>query len=328
MAVLTILAVLFAAIRITLWTTVRRWVRGPRLPAWSWAYEVVVGILRWGARRNSPRMVGQLRRVPPMPLVSVLRRHVQLEEGELAGRPVLTVQPHAWQPSDPTVLYFHGGGYVTCSPGTHRALLARIALAGGARCVALDYRLAPEEPYPAALEDALAACRALRDQGVAPGQLILGGDSAGGGLSMAVLLRLRELGEALPAGAVLLSPWVDLTHQGDSIESCAETDYLGRDVLEYYARLYVDEDRVRDPMVSPVFADLEGLCPLLVQAGGAEVLRDQVRGLADRAEAAGVDTRLEIYPDMVHVWHVLSPLCPEGQTAIRRIGEFVAEVCD
>lgn len=227
---------------------------------------------------------------------------------------------------DRVVLYFHGGGYVMGSVATHRGLTAGISRAAGARVLSVDYRLAPEHPYPAAVEDGVAAYRFLREQGVAPGQLALAGDSAGGGLTIATLLALREAGEPLPACGVCISPWVDLTQGGESMETKADEDPLvGREVLQQMADAYVADGDPRAPTASPCFADLAGLPPLLIQVGTAETLLDDARSLADRAKTSGVDVVLEEWDQMIHVWHAFALLLPEAKQAIDRIGQYLKE---
>jgi len=228
--------------------------------------------------------------------------------------------------ADCNVLYFHGGGYVLGSIATHRGLTAGISRASGARVLSVDYRLGPENPYPAAVEDGVAAYRFLLSLGCAPGSIAIAGDSAGGGLTMATLLALRGAGEPLPAAGVVLSPWVDLTQSGDSMDSQAEADPLvNRETLQSMADAYLAGADARADTASPCFADLAGLPPLLVQVGSVETLLDDSRRLAEAAEKAGVDVTLEEWEGMIHVWHAFSALLPDGQRAIDRIGEFLSE---
>jgi len=226
--------------------------------------------------------------------------------------------------ADAAVLYLHGGGYVLGSPRTHRGLVARVAAACGAPALALDYRLAPEHPFPAAVDDAVAAYRDLLASGIAPGRLAIAGDSAGGGLAVATLIALRDAGAALPAAGVGLSPWVDLALAGDSMTTRAEADpMVGRALLAKMADAYLQGADPRTPLATPLAADLGGLPPLLLQVGGREVLRDDATRLAARARAAGVDVTLEHWEEMIHVWHAFAPLVPEADEAIARIGAFV-----
>jgi epsilon-lactone hydrolase len=222
------------------------------------------------------------------------------------------------------VLYLHGGGYVIGSPRSHRHLAAAIAAAAEASALLLDYRLAPEHPYPAAVEDATAAYRWLLDQAVAPEHIVIAGDSAGGGLTVATLLALREARVPLPAGGVCISPWVDLTCGGASYETKAAADPIVRRAgVEEMARAYLGATPPRTPLASPLFADLRGLPPLLIHVGTDEVLLDDAVQLAERAKRAGVEVTLEIYDRMIHVWHWFLPMLDEAQTAVDTIGRFV-----
>jgi phosphinothricin tripeptide acetyl hydrolase len=222
------------------------------------------------------------------------------------------------------VLYLHGGGYVIGSPRSHRHLAAAIAGAGGASALLLDYRLAPEHPYPAAVEDATAAYRWLLDQAVAPERIVIAGDSAGGGLTVATLLALRDARVPLPAGGVCISPWVDLTCGGASYATKADADpIVTRAGVAQMAQAYLGATPPRTPLASPLFADLRGLPPLLIQVGTDEVLLDDAVQLADRAKAAGVETTLEVHDRMIHVWHWFLPMLDEAQTAVDTIGRFV-----
>jgi monoterpene epsilon-lactone hydrolase len=227
---------------------------------------------------------------------------------------------------DRVVLYFHGGGYVMGSVATHRGLTAGISAAANAHVLSVDYRLAPEHPYPAAVEDGAAAYRFLLAQGVGPGSIAIAGDSAGGGLTVATLLALRGEGDPMPAAGVCISPWVDLTQSGESMATKADEDpMVGREVLQQMADAYMADGDPRAQTASPCFADLSGLPPLLVQVGTAETLLDDARSLADRAKTSGVDVVLEEWEQMIHVWHAFALLLPEARQAIDRIGEYLTE---
>jgi len=226
--------------------------------------------------------------------------------------------------ADAVVLYLHGGGYVIGSPRSHRHLAAAIARAAGSRALLLDYRLAPEHPFPAALDDAVAAYQWLLGRGIAPGRIVLAGDSAGGGLTVATLIALRERGLPRPAGGVCISPWVDLTCSGTSYATKAATDpIVTRDGVETLAQAYAGTGDRKAPLVSPLYADLRRLPPLLVQVGSEEVLLDDALGLGARARAAGVDVTVEEWPAMIHVWHWFLPMLDEAERAIAGIGDFV-----
>jgi phosphinothricin tripeptide acetyl hydrolase len=248
---------------------------------------------------------------------------VKIERVNAPAAPAEWLRPPSAAPGR-VVLYLHGGGYVIGSPRSHRHLAAAIAGAAGASALLLDYRLAPEHPFPAAVEDATAAYRWLLDQAVAPEHIVIAGDSAGGGLTVATLLALREARVPLPAGGVCISPWVDLTCSGASYATKADADpIVRRSGVEEMARAYLGATPPRTPLASPLFADLRGLPPLLIHVGSDEVLLDDAVQLAERAKAAGVDTTLEVYDRMVHVWHWFLPMLDEAQTAVEAIGRFV-----
>ncbi len=231
------------------------------------------------------------------------------------------------------VLYLHGGGYYRGSLHTHRELCSRISRAGGWAVLSVGYRLAPEHPFPAALEDALAAYRWLLGTGIAPGQIVVAGDSAGGGLAAALMLALRDgvtslrmARGPLPGGAVLLSPWTDLEQSGASIIGRAAADpSLTKAYLDRFAAAYLGGADARDPLASPLHGDLRGLPPLLIQVGTAEILEDDAARFADKAQAAGVPVRLERWPDMIHVWQRYAALLPEAQEALAHIGAWPRE---
>jgi acetyl esterase/lipase len=225
---------------------------------------------------------------------------------------------------DHAVLYMHGGGYVWGSVNSHRELVSRIARATKARVLNVGYRLAPEDPFPAALDDTVAAYRHLLRLGFSPGRIIVAGDSAGGGLTVATMVTLRETGEPLPAGGVCISPWADLEMKGDSAQPDATDDPMCRviDLLEM-GELYAGAD-AGNPLASPVHADLKGLPPLLIQAGTTEILWSDATRIAERAAAAGVRVTLEPWEGMVHVWHLFG--VPESAAAIESIGRFSESV--
>lgn len=223
-----------------------------------------------------------------------------------------------------TLLYVHGGGYTVGSVGTHRATVARFSEATGARALSLDYRLGPEHPFPAAVDDAVAAYRWLLARGTDPRTIIVAGDSAGGGLTVATLVALRDRGEPLPAGGVCISPWADLECSGASMTTKADADPMcNREGLLGMAAAYLAGQDPRSPLASPIYADLTGLPPLLIHVGTAETLLDDSTRLAERAHAAGVSVDLEVWDDMIHVWHAFAPLLPEADQAIARVGTWV-----
>ncbi len=231
---------------------------------------------------------------------------------------------------DQVLLYLHGGGYVMGSVETHRSLVDDLATAAGCRALSLDYRLAPEARFPAAIEDATAAYRWLLGQGVHASHIVIGGDSAGGGLAAAALLSLRDAGDPLPAGAALLSAWLDMEGTGESCQTRAEQDpMIDPGSLRGMSRLYVGESgNLRDPLASPLLAPLHGLPPLLVQAGDWEVLRDDSTRFAHEVHRAGGEVTLSIWPEMVHVFPFFAFFIPEAREGVKEIGDFLRRCLD
>ncbi|MDZ7827032.1 MAG: alpha/beta hydrolase [Gammaproteobacteria bacterium] len=232
-------------------------------------------------------------------------------------------------PADPctgnrVILYLHGGAYAFGSPKLYRRLTHPLAAAAGVRVLAPDYRLAPEHPYPAAPDDALAVYRHLLDAGHEADGIALAGDSAGGNLVLVLLQRIREAGLPLPASATCLSPWSDLTASGDSVILNAHRDpMLPADRLLEAADLYAPDADLRDPLISPLFADYRDFPPLLLHVGSTEILLDDATRVARAAERAGVRTDLRIWPAQPHVFHLAGPFLPEARTAVHEIARFV-----
>jgi acetyl esterase/lipase len=222
------------------------------------------------------------------------------------------------------VLYLHGGGYVIGSINTHRALAARLSRASRARVLVIDYRLAPEHPHPAAVDDSVAAYRWMLGQGLKPARIAVAGDSAGGGLTVATLVAIRDAKLPLPAAGACLSPWVDMEGVGESMTTRSDVDPIVQKAgLLQMAAAYLGGKDPRTPLAAPLYADLSGLPPLLIQVGTAETLLDDASRLAERARKAGVSVSYEPWDGMIHVWHLFAPMLDEGQQAIDRIGEFV-----
>ncbi len=233
--------------------------------------------------------------------------------------------------SDPNrrMLYVHGGGYVMGSPVTHRRLCEGIARAGGCAVLNLDYRMAPEHVFPAAVEDAMAGLQFMQENGpdgpAAADSVFVGGDSAGGGLMLATLLAARERGVAMPDGGIGISVWSDLAITGESIQTRSGVDPLITDdsMVTNMAAMYLGDADPETPLASPLYADYAGLPPLILQVGDHEVLLSDTTRVAERARAAGVEVTEEVWDEMFHVWHAFAPMLPEGQQAIDRIGEFI-----
>ncbi len=226
--------------------------------------------------------------------------------------------------SDAVLLYLHGGGYVVGSPVSHRHLAGALSEATGLSVFSPDYRLAPEHPLPAAVDDAVAAYKGLIDSGIASARIAIAGDSAGGGLTLATLIAARDKGLPMPACAIAISPWADLSQGSDAYRTRAARDpMITKAGLDESAAHYLGGADAKTPLASPVFADLKGLPPLLIQVGTDEVLHDDSMTLKTRADEAGVDVSVESWGGMVHVWHIFFPLLSEGRDAIARIGAFV-----
>jgi phosphinothricin tripeptide acetyl hydrolase len=289
-----------------------------------------------------PRDIAAVRRhlakVPSLDALPLEEQRVQYERAEQAFPVPADVDidrvrargvPSEWltvrgESARAAILYLHGGGYCIGSPRSHRHLAAAIAAAADASALLPDYRLAPEHPFPAAVDDAVAAYRWLLDRNVAPARIVIAGDSAGGGLTVATLLALRDGGLPKPAAGVCISPWVDLTCSLPSHTSRKAVDpIVTREAVGKMAVAYLGATAPTTPLASPLYAELRALPPLLIQVGDDEVLLDDSVQLAERARAAGVDVTLEVWPQMIHVWHWFFPMLDDGQRAIDRIGEFI-----
>jgi len=222
------------------------------------------------------------------------------------------------------LMYFHGGGYVFRGLDSRRDIAWRLAKASGLKVLLVDYSLAPDNPFPAAIEDATACYRWLLDEGYQAGHMMIGGDSAGGGLAVATLVNLKNLGLAQPSGAILMSPWVDLSVSGESIAVNEVADaILSRAALERFAELYLGDLDRKAPLASPLFADLSGLPPVMVHVGSTEVLLSDAERLVEKIKHAGGEAFLEVWPKMPHVFQVFARRIPEGKDAIGKLGVFL-----
>ncbi len=248
---------------------------------------------------------------------------ITFESGKLAGLPVLaSTTPGAR--SDQTLLYIHGGAFVIGNPTDYRSLSGELGRATGVSTVSLDYRLAPEHPFPAAVDDCVAAYRALLEGGIKPADIVLAGDSAGGGLVIATLVAARDAGLPMPAGALTISPWVDLACTGSSMQSKIAADpSITREGLLANAELYLQGKPLTTPLASPLYADLRGLPPVFVQVGTAEVLLDDAIRLVGALGAADVPVHLSVWPNMPHVWHIFGFMLSEGRDALTEAGVFL-----
>jgi acetyl esterase/lipase len=223
------------------------------------------------------------------------------------------------------ILYLHGGGYVIGSLESHRHLVAEAGRAAKSWALSLDYRLAPEHPFPAAVDDALAAYRFLLARGIRPGRIAIAGDSAGGGLVVAAMLAIRDAGLAQPVGGWCISPWTDMEAIGDTMETkAAEDPTVQKAGILDMARMYLNGADPRSPLAAPIYADLRGLAPLLIQVGAAETLLDDAIRLAKLAGAADVRVDLQVWPEMIHVWHLFHPELAAGRRAIKEGGAWIS----
>jgi monoterpene epsilon-lactone hydrolase len=254
-----------------------------------------------------------------------LASDVKVEKVSATGVPAeWTSTPNAAR--DAAILYVHGGGYVIGSLDSHRHLVAEAGRAGNAVALALDYRLAPEHPFPAAVDDAVAGYRFLLAQGFKPERIAIGGDSAGGGLVVAAMVAIRDAGLAQPGCGWCLSPWIDMEGIGGSMESKSAADPMVQKVgLLEMAKLYLNGADPRSPLAAPLYADLAGLGPLLIQVGAAETLLDDAIRLAQRAGAADVRIDLQVWPEMVHVWPLFHPELKAGKRAIDAAGAYIRQ---
>jgi phosphinothricin tripeptide acetyl hydrolase len=262
----------------------------------------------------------EVRQSPSLPGGGI-PKNIEVTEVDAAGVPAEWVSPE--NPTG-TLFYLHGGGYVFGGPDSHRDIACRLAVATGLRVLLLDYRLAPEHPFPAALDDSVAAYHWLLESGVEPDQLAIAGDSAGGGLSVATMVRLKALGRPLPKAAVLISPWADLAATGESVQANAAADaMISPEALDRFATLYLGEHDRKDEFASPLYADLSALPPTLVLVGSHEVLRSDSDRLVDGIRGAGGRADLSVWPKMPHVFPILAGIIPEGRKAIAEMAAFL-----
>jgi len=271
--------------------------------------------------KPAEKMRPQLERVAG--LIARVPFGVKIKPITFGGLPAEEHQPRERE-GKTVLLYLHGGAYIGGSPRTHRGLLAHLARDAGCRVVAIDYRLAPEHPYPAALEDALSAYKALIAEGVQPAAIVIGGDSAGGNLTLVTALAIRDAGLPLPSKLVLLSPWTDMSSSGSTHASREKRErILDNRAIAGAAKTFSNGLDLRDPRLSPLFAELRGLPPMLIQVGDDEVLLDDSIRLADASSKAGVRVTLQVWPGMWHVWQVLAGWMPEANRAISQIAQFI-----
>lgn len=250
---------------------------------------------------------------------------VTVRETSIGGVAAEQLLPAGIEPqSSPAILYLHGGGYALGSPKSHRHMVAALCKAAGASGQVIHYRRAPEAPFPAAVDDAVAAYAALLEGGMSAANLVIAGDSAGGGLTAATLVALRDRGIALPAAGICISPWADLTNSSETYKTLADVDPMVTPAdIERWTAAYLNGADPKTPLASPAFADLRGLPPLLIQVGSDEVLLGDSKLLAANAEAAGVSVTLEVWENMIHVWHWFGSYLDEAAEATDAAAAFV-----
>ena len=289
----------------------------------SQQHEMMVQMLQARPRPENPSLEETRAGFEQLGNMFPLAADVKIEAVDAGGVPAEWVRvPQSRE--ECVILYVHGGGYVIGSLATHRSLVSRLARAAQARSLSVDYRLAPEHPFPAAVEDATAAYRWLLGSGVEASRVVIAGDSAGGGLTLAALLALRDAGDPLPGAGVCLSPWTDLEGTGASAQpGGADDPLLDLEGLREMGRHYLAKGDPRHPRAAPLYGDYAGVPPLLIQVGTRELLLDDARRVADKARAAGVDVELEEWEGLIHVWQMFGDGIPEAVEAVSKIGEFV-----
>ena len=298
-------------------------------PSWSFGMELVVsatrgswsvmpeiGMVRW-------RNVGEA--MSPLKTDGLTPRFVQVNAGAEDEKPLYGAWLEPPDAGETVLLYFHGGGFVFGSLRTHGEMIGALARSARARTLSLEYRLSPEHPAPAAVDDAVTAYRFLLSSGIEAKNIALAGDSAGGTLVLSTLLALRDRGIEMPGAAVAISPWVDLGCSGESFDENARYDFVGKEHCLMAATHYLAGKDAATAEVSPLYASLSGLSPLLVQAGALETLVDQIRAFEKRARADGAAITYREYADMVHVWHLLRAVTPDAMKAIDEAGAFIRE---
>jgi acetyl esterase/lipase len=304
-------------------TGLRRLRHGPLRPGWSFMFEATVAFMK-ATNERIVRLDAPTQRAETELLAqnTPALKQVRREPVEAGGVPGEWFHPPQVR-GQGVVLYLHGGAYVYGSTRTHGDLIARLALGTGLRVLAPNYRLAPEHPFPAQVEDAVAVYRWLLGTGVKPEQVVFAGDSAGGGLAVAAMLSLRAQGQPQPAGGVVVAPWVDIECNGASMESNAAYDWGDRPMLLHWAKWFIGAGDPRHPLASPLYADLRGLPPLFIHVGSAELQLEDGRNFAEKARAQGVKTELVVWPEMIHNFQTFGDAFPESVRGTARLCEDI-----
>ncbi len=288
-------------------------------------------VLRWQFKRQGrgPLNVGKARHLVGKMAKNYPRPPQGITHTPVAAQPERGLCPAEWlsiENPQRTVLYFHGGGYFFCSLDTHRPTCAYLARTAQARVLSVDYRLAPENAYPAAVDDAVAWWKALLELGTRPQDVVFAGDSAGGGLALACMVAARDQGLPLPAGAVLFSPWTDLSCSGETMKTLADADVMfNPESLPEAAALYLAGQPANTPLASPLFADLKGLPPTMIHASKHEILLADSTRLHDKLQQAGVQSELHLKAKMPHVWPTMLML-PEARATLKQCGEYITRI--
>jgi epsilon-lactone hydrolase len=320
----------FRNVLLLLWVsflvTVSRLRHGPRLSEWTWIFETATAFLRLQERVafGLPTIAKQREYMDALVVRSSELAHMQIEAVEAAAVKGRWFVPRT-AAGESVILYLHGGGYAF-SVRAHDNLIAFVALATQVRTFALDYRLAPEHPFPAQLEDAQAAYHWLLSSGIASNRIVIAGDSAGGNLALALLLALRDAQQPLPVLAVCLSPWTDMESSSTSLNENGPYDWIEQRMIVQWAEWFCRGTDPQNPLVSPVHADLRGLPPIYIQAGDAELLIDMIRMFVRKAKAQGTPVSLEVWKQMNHVFQAYGPITQQSKKALQRIAEVIQQV--
>lgn len=315
------LLLLWVSIRVTL----HRWRDGPRLSGWTWGFETATTFLREQERVafDLPTIVDQREYTDALVFRSPALEEVLVEVVATAPVKGRWFVPSA-APGEKVVLYLHGGGYAFAAR-THDNVIALVALAAQARTFALDYRLTPENPFPAQLEDAQAAYHWLLSTGIAPQHIVVAGDSAGGNLALALILALRDAQQSLPALAFCLCPWTDMDSSYESLSRNEPCDWIERRMVIQWGQWFCNGADPHHPLISPLYADLRGLPPVYIQAGEAEVLIDMIRAFVRKAQEQGAPVSLEVWEQMNHDFQAYGALMKQSREALQRIGEVIQQ---
>ena len=286
--------------------------------------QTLAALFAAGSPIASPSVAEQRAQIDAMGANFPIAEGLEVHPASIGGVKGEWVRAKGVRRNDAALLYLHGGGYCIGSPKSHRHMLAPLSADAGVPIFSADYRLAPENKFPAAVDDGVAAYKGLIDSGIAADHLAIAGDSAGGGLTIATLVAARDKGLPMPACAVVFSPWVDLSQGGESHRARAKRDpIVQKDGIDSMALAYLGSADAKTPLASPLFADLKGLPPLLIQVGTEEALHDDAVALKARAEDAGIEVSFESWGGMIHVWHAFHPILAEGRDAIARAGAFL-----